>query len=233
MVEVTSSDWSLATAITLLFVHVSRIIHGPLPSIIVVTSLLALQFSVVLFGSEAADSTVVSCLPDRFFFGQDVILATTRDNELFQATNEGWKHLVPPSGWTEIKVVTPDTFYVLVADERSIYQSSDGGDSWHLVGLLPIGIDGAEDTDLYPSPVSELLFLSVASPTGLGGGIWKSSDNGASWTPVLGDLRFDYGGAVTFSPDFIHDGIAFTVLSTSHITTGVWKTTDWGVLGIL
>lgn len=173
--------------------------------------------------SSASQSTR-EVLESAHYFSQDLILVNTYEDGLLRATNEGWHQIYP-----EVSVPYVSLGGAIYLHNRSaggIERTLDGGETWTLTGTFSV-TDTITDTSaskrLCVSPVTDTVFMVVSYftpypadiPTG---GIYKSTDGGATWREVVeGNFR-----QITFSPNFAEDGIAFTWLGE------VWKTEDWG-----
>jgi uncharacterized repeat protein (TIGR01451 family) len=174
--------------------------------------------------SVTASSWATQGIPlcDLSYFGQNLILICTYEG-YFKATNVGWQKLFPP-GWGEVKATLDGTIYFYRFETHQVYRSTDGGETWVLMGKVP-----AADFDehIFPSPVPDMIFLGVLDTPFIPDvrGVYRSADGGATWRKVLGGGN---GVCVAFSPDFARDGIAFAALTEYHASLGIWKTEDWG-----
>ncbi len=172
--------------------------------------------------THAEPRTPVRCAHQQFHFGQDTLLVTSQEGQLFRMDGATWQVLPTPSGWGDVRdtiSVTPDGSIYLF--NGAIYRSTDGGTSWNLIGQAPA--TGGLFGDLSPSPVPNLLFIGATLPGPATNELYRSIDGGVNWSKV------GNGGKVEFSPNFAEDGVAFTTLIYYHgLVLGVWKTVDWG-----
>jgi photosystem II stability/assembly factor-like uncharacterized protein len=124
-----------------------------------------------------------------------------------------------------VKAAPDGTIYVYAGD-FNLYRSTDGGETWDLVGE-DIPSAGGGIPRIFPSPVPDMVFLGVQDLPFTPGvrGIYKSTDGGATWQKVL---EGGNGVWVAFSANFASDGTAFAALDEYRISLGVWKTEDWG-----
>ena len=112
-------------------------------------------------------------------------------------------------------------------DERGIRMTSSpkpaivdpgqlrGASQWRSLGLY-----GGDVSDVVTSPLdSDLALAGVASSTGFGGGLYRSSDGGDHWTPVS-----EFVGLPVFDVEFSSEGRAFAASG-----DGFWSSSDGGV----
>jgi hypothetical protein len=158
----------------------------------------------------------------RDYFSQDLVLVDAATG-LYRATNGGWQKISVPTG-SAVEVGSGGSLYVYDKSSSEIHRSLDGSATWSLTGIFTYTEDSASD-HLFASPVTNTIFMGVRYPVFPPGisaqytGTYKSTDGGLTWREVITGSG---AGAMAFSPDFAHDGIAFVDIYS------VWKTTDWG-----
>ena len=81
-----------------------------------------------------------------------------------------------------------------------------------------LGPFGGDMADVAASPTASGVVLAAYAPVSGGGGIYRSSDSGATWTVVAGML-----GLPTYDLEFASDGTAY-----AGTLDGVWKSADDG-----
>lgn len=169
---------------------------------------------------------IESCTFDNFFVGQNITLLTNEDGQLFKATNSGWDEITPPFSWSSVKVSQNNILY-LTTQDKEVYSSSNYGNTWVLNGSLPNGTYNHERSELFPSPVNNLLLAVVndPEPPGQSNGIWKSADNGMTWNRTYVS---DFAQNISLSPNFAIDNIGFVPISGNNVTYGILKTEDGG-----
>ncbi|MBE9572738.1 MAG: hypothetical protein IMF11_19100, partial [Proteobacteria bacterium] len=143
------------------------------------------------------------------------------DNYLLKTQDGGatWTplHLPGTDGMINVmgRVPTDDTLYV--GTGGYVYKSSDGGESW--TWIAPPGRNG----DMYDIAVdprnSGVLYLPRRAH-----GIVKSTDGGATWTPINQGL-LNVSISLLAVPNVPGNG---TVYATAATGEGTFKTTDWG-----
>ncbi len=197
----------------------------------ILLSALLLSSMLCLPAPAAADSigTPVNCGADQFWFGPDLVLASS-GQALFKTTETGWTRLPAPTDWTHLDVTSSGRIYLYDEDTTLIYRSDDGGETWWTRGGTPFL---CYHPSFYPSPVADEVFLSINSSWSIYNtsfsGLWKSVDGGIRWQHVF-DLSHElvYLSSMTFSPTYVQDGAAFIAKNGRGTFAGVWKSTDFG-----
>lgn len=117
-----------------------------------------------------------------------------------------WQAIPSVMGPKSLAIDTAGIVYA--GGPEAIFSSGDGGATWQVV------TDDVAMVDCFAmavSPVTNHLFVAVES------GVYRSSNHGASWTP----LSHSVGGAYTLG--IRHDGLLIAAGS-----AGVWRSTDNG-----
>jgi hypothetical protein len=199
------------------------------PLLLLASALIALlgAFPPAAPASHASPRTPVSCSNQQFHFSQEIVIVTTKDNRLLKAAGQDWQLLTPPAVEYAVKVTPGGAIYLYETSRMGlnnrIYRSTDGGTTWQLSGHTPPNGSMTYYYHVWPSPVSDLLFLGVAYYP-YDGGLLRSTDGGVVWQPVQGVGR---AGEVVYSPDFARDGLAFAT-DLWRFWYGVRKTVNWG-----
>ena len=176
--------------------------------------------------STAVNGTYVDCNRAHSYFDQNLVLVSSPTvSALFRATDASWISITTPSIWTQLRVTPDEAIFVYNESNGLFYGSTDLGVTWPISGIFPLASPYLA-TRFYPSPISGTLFVglndySIQVP-GIRG-VYKSSDNGASWTDTGGVA----GSDIVFSPDFVEDGTAFESYVIYH-GSGVDVTTSGG-----
>jgi photosystem II stability/assembly factor-like uncharacterized protein len=203
-------------------------IHSRTIILKVALSLIFAVAGLVTVLNVSAQSIPVSCLPDSFHFGKNLVLACDSNGQLFKASDFGWHKVASPLSVPQVKE-SLDSILYLYSDNPTdeLWRSADSGQTWEFVGKPSPFL-----FDVFPSPVSSTLFLGVRNIPAAQApsidpwqGILKSTNGGITWTAVLTNGSGEYVG---ISPNFVADGTAFASLGIYHGTLGIWKTTDGG-----
>jgi photosystem II stability/assembly factor-like uncharacterized protein len=105
---------------------------------------------------------------------------------------------------------------------------ADGSYRWTSLGPAPIQTSGTlgnntgRITAIAISPADPRLILAGASS----GGIWRSTNGGDTFAPVIDDLPDLTVGAIAFSPS--NPNVAYAGMGDDHLGIGVLKSTDAG-----
>ena len=155
-----------------------------------------------------------------------VLLAGT-DLGVYRTTDGGgtWARgqgLATLSTWP-IALSAAEDLLLTGARNHGLYGSTDGGASW-----LPFGLQGwgsyhtISDVAISPDYRRDgTLFAAWASGINIGGAVYRTTDRGATWEPLLST---DFIGALALSPQYASD---HTVFAAGH-SVRVVRSTDGG-----
>jgi photosystem II stability/assembly factor-like uncharacterized protein len=168
----------------------------------------------------------------------DIVYAAAAGSEFFKSTDGGvtWSStgsgLPPDVSDIVIDPQDPSTLYagasdVFDPDVDGIYKSTDGGQSWAILDMTAFGVFRTPmDIELDPQ-ASDTLYVSTSGrdPFGPieGGGVYKSTDAGATWVPQSLGLFSKWVERLAvdpFDPSSVFAGA----------TAGVFKSTSGGAL---
>lgn len=172
---------------------------------------------------------------------------TSHGDGMYKSEDAGktWTHKGLPMSRhiAEIKIhpSNPDVVYVAVqgavhgdSEDRGVYKTVDGGESWDKV-LYVDQTTGAADLTMDPSN-PRILFASMwdhrrypwqVRSGGEGSAIYKSTDGGASWEKVSGGLPAKMGkSAIDISP--ANTQVVYANIEAEGEKGGVYKSTDGG-----
>ncbi|MGI8400467.1 MAG: WD40/YVTN/BNR-like repeat-containing protein [Gemmatimonadaceae bacterium] len=169
-----------------------------------------------IFDSQSTSSigaiAVVPSQPDTIYVGSGE--STLRDsvgfgNGVYKSTNAGrtWAHLgldethhigkiaIDPKNPNNVFVAAIGKLYAANA-ERGIFRSRDGGSSWQKVlgdenvGAVEVVIDPSNSNVVYAGlwNTRRPPWFTYAPTNGPGGGIFKSTDGGSTWTQLTNGL---------------------------------------------
>jgi photosystem II stability/assembly factor-like uncharacterized protein len=126
-------------------------------------------------------------------------------------------------GFVYVLAVDPTNLEVVYAAtwERGLLKSTNGGASWQSTGFNgPVDALALDPTDPATVYVSGSRTLAGVESGGVGSGVFRSSDGGASWQPVALEGTFVYALALDPQhPDTVYAGTR---------GKGVFKSTDGG-----
>jgi len=112
------------------------------------------------------------------------------------------------------------TVYAMVGNNVSflsdandgLYRSTDGGATWRPFGTCDVTCAGGRGALAYAPSDPKVMYMTIANDAGASLGVWRSPDDGATWTQTTGS--FTYGGT---NPDLF--GGSFPSAST-NLETG-------------
>ncbi|TQV89766.1 pre-peptidase C-terminal domain-containing protein [Aliikangiella coralliicola] len=104
--------------------------------------------------------------------------------------------VINPNNTSEIFVAAVGSLFVSSSENRGVFRSQDGGQTWTKVLAGRNGFTGAIDVKMDPSNPERLyavLWEHYRAPNtrdygGLGSGIWKSTDGGDNWSQLNNGL---------------------------------------------
>lgn len=135
---------------------------------------------------------------------------------VYRSTDAGetWEHVgfEDSHGISKVRIhpTNPDVIYVasfgkysVPSEERGVFKSTDGGDSWEKVlyrddmtGAIDLVIDRNDPDVLYATLWQAFRKEYTMSSGGPGSGIFKSTDGGATWTELTRNPGFPQAGMV-------------------------------------
>ncbi len=114
------------------------------------------------------------------------LLVLTRGGVLYKKDASGWSVVaqgVPQARWFKVSEADPAVIW-MVAEDGSLYRSSDGGATWNSIAL-PGQATEARDVAVSRTQVDSIL-------VGTDAGLFVSGDGGATWEDLTGQfVRFD------------------------------------------
>jgi len=174
-------------------------------------------------------------------------VTTSQGDGVWKSTDAGktWKHIgLKESGQIsriEIHPQNPDIAWVAVQgqiwgpnEERGIFRTEDGGDSWEHV--LKVGPDtGASDLSLDPTN-PRILYAAMWNhgrkpwfihSGGTDGGIYKSVDGGDNWTKLKGGLP-EMIGKIGVDVSASNPNRIYAIIEAEHEKGGLYRSDDAG-----
>lgn len=143
----------------------------------------------------------------------------------------GWEEFGPPGDWTPSALHVAPTFdrgglVFMRLQDNSLWRSADGGDSWTDASgpwgdEAPMAVIQGSGYSLDAVTFSTAFDQDHMMLTKAGGGVYRSTDEGATWSKVL-DLE-PWPAQAAFSPDYAVDGTLYLFQG-----RGLYRTTDRG-----
>ncbi len=123
--------------------------------------------------------------------------------------------------------LSPDeTLWVAGTSDHGIYASADGGAAWTQMGL-----QGGTYSDVSISPdyaSDRTLFAAWNSSVSIGGGVYRTTDSGATWSSVYST---DLVGALAISPEYATDGTVYATGNTGRVLRSTDGGDTWAQVG--
>ncbi|HET7090318.1 MAG TPA: hypothetical protein VFL17_16900 [Anaerolineae bacterium] len=129
-----------------------------------------------------------------------------------------------------IALSADETLWVVGTSDHGIYASADGGAAW-----TPIGLQGGPshfsiaDVSVSPDYASDrALFAARNSSVSIGGSIYRTTDSGATWSPVYST---DSVGALAISPEYATDRTVYATGNTGRVLRSPDGGDTWAQVG--
>ncbi len=191
---------------------------------------------------------------------RDVVYAGTGEQQNRQSTSwgngvyrsddggESWRHL----GLEETRHIArirvhpddPDVAYVAAqgnlwrgSEERGVYRTTDGGESWEKVlagenewtGAVDLVMSPENPDVLYAAMYQRLRRTWGFNGGGPGSGIWKTTDGGDSWSELTNGIPPGDKGRIGLAIARTNPDVLNALIETADDTsTGTYRTTDAG-----
>ena len=168
---------------------------------------------------------------------------------LYKSTDAGatWTHLglsssciiadieINPLNTAEMYVATMGIpFYK--GNDRGLYKSTDGGQSWNNIlflsdsaGIIDIVMNPQDPNMLYAVGMNRIRNNSVSVAHGPDAGIYKTSNGGMNWTKLSGGLPMGNYSRISLAMSFQNPNLLYACYTDSIIAfLGMYKSTDAG-----
>ena len=171
---------------------------------------------------------------------------TSHGDGVYKSTDGGktWAHI----GLTEVRQISririhpnnPDIVYVAAQGsayaptaERGVYKSTDGGTSWEQVhfvdessGVSDLSMDMTNPRVLYAAYWDHQRFPWKIRSGGHGSGIWKTSNNGETWTKLTEGLPDSLMGKIGISVSAADPNRVYAIIESKQ--GGLYRSDDAG-----
>jgi len=144
-----------------------------------------------------------------------------------------------------VNPTNPDIVYVAALghafgpnEERGVFRSKDGGKSWKKVlykspdvGAIDLAIDPANPDVLYASTFEFRRYEWGVRSSGLGAGIYKTTDGGDKWTDITLNSGLPTGknrGRIGLALSPVNPKRVWTIIEAENNQTGIYRTDDAG-----
>ena len=165
--------------------------------------------------------------------GGGVVLSTDH-GETWKPISKGLPTGKAPCTGLAMDAKSPPTARVLysVMQNDGVYRSADGGASWARCGVL--GRKGNRNVEqVRVAPDGSVYALVIGRSDNWkfrygGGGLWRSTDGGKSWTEATAGLDLAYPKEFAVDPRNPRRIFLATTQAPSREPAGLWETTDGG-----
>lgn len=118
-------------------------------------------------------------------------------------------------------------------EERGVYKTSDGGNTWQKVlyinkntGIADLAIDPSDGKILYAAAWDYQRFPYYFYSGGPGSGIYKSVDGGENWVRLVKGLPEGVLGRIGLAVSRSNPGVVYALIE--HKDGGIWRSEDKG-----
>lgn len=165
---------------------------------------------------------------------------------VYKSTDGGktWAHMglndTQAIGRVVVDPTNPDIVYVAALghlwgpnSERGVFKTSDGGKTWNKVlfvndntGVSDVAIDPQSPTTLYAAAYERQRTVWGFNGGGPGGGVYKSTDGGATWNKLTHDLPSGDDGRIAVAVYRKNPNIVYALIQNAQ--GGVFRSEDKG-----
>ncbi len=118
-------------------------------------------------------------------------------------------------------------------EERGIYKTTDGGESWKKVlfvnrdtGFADLAIDPSDNQILYAAAYEHRRLPYYFSSGGPGSGLYKTTNGGKTWTKLTRDLPEGIMGRIGIAVSRSNPDVVYALIE--HEDGGIWRSEDKG-----
>jgi len=118
-------------------------------------------------------------------------------------------------------------------EERGIYKTTDGGDTWEKIlyvnedtGFADLAIDPSDSQILYAAAYDYRRFPYYFYSGGPGSGLYKTTDGGKTWKKLTKDLPEGVMGRIGIDVSRSNPNVVYALIE--HKEGGIWRSEDKG-----
>lgn len=172
---------------------------------------------------------------------------TSYGNGVYKSTDGGksWKNigLEKTRHIAEVVIHPQNSDIVYVAaqgavhgpnNDRGVFKSTDGGNSWKKIlyindstGIASLSMDMTNPRILYAASWEHRRFPWTVSSGGPGSAIWKSTDEGNTWTKLTEGLPAAMG-KIGITVSRANHNLVFAIIETEKTKSGLYRSNDAG-----
>lgn len=172
---------------------------------------------------------------------------TSYGNGVYKSTDGGksWKNigLEKTRHIAEVVIHPQNSDIVYVAaqgtvhgpnNDRGVFKSTDGGNSWKKIlyindstGIASLSMDMTNPRILYAASWEHRRFPWTVSSGGPGSAIWKSTDEGNTWTKLIEGLPAAMG-KIGITVSRANHNLVFAIIETEKTKSGLYRSNDAG-----
>jgi len=157
-----------------------------------------------------------------------------------------WKNMgLPESEHIGMIAIDPrdsDTVYVAAqgplwraGGDRGLYKTTDGGETWEQVlsvsddtGINEVHLDPRDPDTIYASAYQRRRHVWTLIDGGPEGGIWKSTDGGATWREINKGLPKQDKGRIGLDISPVDPDVVYAIVEAAEGKGGFYRSTDRG-----
>ena len=168
-------------------------------------------------------------------------------NGIYKTTNggESWKKMGLENSERIAKIIihpnNPDILFVAVpgnlwnsSPDRGLYKTTDGGKTWEKIlyadentGCSDVAVDPRNPDIVYAGMWEFRRTAWSFSSGGKGGGLFRSSDGGKTWTKIIKDLPEGIPGRIALSVSNANPDLVYALIEAAK--TGLYMSRDRGL----
>lgn len=153
---------------------------------------------------------------------QNIVYAAPTSGTVIKSTNAGASWAATgsgPSGAKKILIHPGNSSIVFATSGSGIYRSTDAGASW-----VRVHTEAKEDIEFNPADVN----IMYASGSGGTSCVWRSTDNGITWTAITSTNGITNAGRTLLGVSAANPNVVYAVQASGNVFGRMYKSTDAG-----